>query len=74
MLSCSCCESAEPCMAQISIFKQLDRDSQIEISNIATHRAIKKGEMLFSPNDNHGLYLISDGRIKVYEITPSGIA
>lgn len=72
MMSCCCCGSAEPCAAQISIFKHLDSASLEEISNIAIHRTIKKGEMLFTPNDNHGLYLISKGRIKVYEITPSG--
>lgn len=72
MTECSCCGSAEPCAAQIAIFKQLDLSSQQEISNIAIHRNIKKGEMVFTPGDSHGLYLISEGRIKVYEITPSG--
>lgn len=28
--------------------------------------------MLFTPDDNYGLYLISSGRVKVYEITASG--
>lgn len=72
MMECACCGSAEPCAAQISIFKHLDLSSQQEISNIAIHRNIKKGEIVFTPGDNHGLYLISEGRIKVYEVTPSG--
>lgn len=72
MIECSCCGSNQPCTAQISIFQQLDQTSQEEISNIAIHGEIKKGEMLFTPNDNHGLYLISKGRVKVYEITSSG--
>lgn len=73
MTSCTCCDSAsEPCAAKISIFKHLDLKSLEEISSIAVHRSVKKGETLFSPNDNKGLYLISEGRVKVYELTPSG--
>ena len=72
MIECCCCGSAEPCAAQISIFKELDRGSQEEISSIAIHRTVKKGEIVFSPGDHQGLYLISEGRIKVYEVTPSG--
>ena len=72
MLTCCCCGSEEPCAAQISIFRHLDRASLEEISNLAVHRTIKKGELLFSPDDHNGLYLISEGRVKVYEITPSG--
>lgn len=71
-MECCCCDEKEPCTAKISVFQQLDRASQEEISNIATHREIKKGQMLFTPDDNHGLYLISSGRVKVYEITASG--
>lgn len=44
MMSCCCCGSAEPCAAQISIFKHLDSASLEEISNIAIHRTIKKEE------------------------------
>lgn len=72
MLNCPCCGAAEPCAAQIAIFQQLDRVSLEEISRIAVHRTVEKGEVLFTPGENHGLYLISEGRIKVYEITPSG--
>lgn len=72
MLKDACCCTAQPCAAQISIFQHLDLQSLEEISNIAVHRKVHKGEILFSPDEHHGLYLISEGRIKVYEITPSG--
>ena len=72
MTICPHCAASEPCAAQISIFKHLDRKSQEEISNLAVHRTIKKGERLFSPDENAGLYLIAEGRVKVYEITSSG--
>lgn len=72
MLKDTCRCTAQPCAAQISIFQHLDLQSLEEISNIAVHRKVRKGEILFSPDEHHGLYLISGGRIKVYEITPSG--
>lgn len=71
-MNCCFCESGEPCAAKISAFRHLDRQSLEEISSIASHREMKKGELLFSPGDSRGLYLISEGAVKVYEITPSG--
>lgn len=71
-MDCPYCAAPKPCAAQIAIFRHLDRESQEEISNLAVHRTIKKGELLFSPEENAGLYLISRGRVKVYELTPSG--
>ena len=71
-MGCRYCAAQMPCAAQISIFQQLDLESQKEISNLAIHCTIKKGELLFSPNTNEGLYLISEGRVKVYELTASG--
>ena len=72
MMKCSCCGEKKPCASQISIFQELDQESQEEISNIAIHKTVKKGEILFTPHHNDGLYLISQGRIKVYEMTSSG--
>ncbi len=72
MIKCSCCEDKKPCAAKISIFRQLDYNSLEEISSIAIHREMKKGEMVMTPDGCQGLYLISEGRIKVYELTPSG--
>lgn len=72
MTQCTCCGEDSPCAGKISIFRHLDEESLEEISRIAVHRSIKKGEILFSPQTSHGLYLISQGRVKVYELTPSG--
>lgn len=72
MMNCPHCAAQRPCAAQISIFKHLDEKSLEEISNIAIHKTMKKGDILFSPNEIQGLYLIADGKVKVYELTPSG--
>ena len=50
MLKDTCHCTAQPCAAQISIFQHLDLQSLEEISNIAVHRKVRKGEILFSPD------------------------
>lgn len=67
-----CCLEDTPCASQIGIFQQLDRDSQERISALAQHLDFKKGELLFSPQEMPGLYLISQGKVKVYELTATG--
>lgn len=68
---CHCCPE-EPCASRIGIFRHLDRESQQKISDLAIHRAVKKGEILCSPEKPAGLFLISEGKVKVYELTPAG--
>lgn len=71
MKECCRCQG-EPCAGQIEIFRQLDRDSQQRISDLAIHRRVEKGEILCSPDRPAGLFLISQGKVKVYELTASG--
>lgn len=74
MKNCCHCltEEQEPCAGKISIFRHLDRESLMKISNLAVHQEFKKGAILFSPERNPGLFLISEGKVKVYEISSSG--
>lgn len=72
MTGCCHCQTETPCAAQISIFKHLDQESLWKISAIALHRSYTKGNILFSPEENNGLFLISEGKVKIYEISPSG--
>lgn len=69
--ACHCLEE-EPCASQIGIFRQLDRESQARISALAQHLAFRKGELLCSPQKTPGLYLISQGKVKVYDLTATG--
>lgn len=69
--SCHCMKE-EPCAAKIAIFRHLDEESLWKISNIAVHREYPKGTVLFSPEHSTGLFLIAEGKVKVYEISPSG--
>ena len=72
MSRCSHCHEETPCAAQITIFQHLDKESLRKISALATHRTYSKGEILFTPENHDGLYLISEGKVKVYEISASG--
>lgn len=71
-MGCCHCQSEEPCAGQIGIFRHLDQESQQKISDLAIHRQVKKGEILCSPEKTVGLYLISEGKVKVYELSADG--
>lgn len=66
------CEHDSLCAQKIGIFRHLDHESLLRISALAKHLTFQKGELLFSPQQAQGLYLISKGRVKVYEISSSG--
>ncbi len=72
MNGCCHCHTGMPCAAQIGIFQHLDMESLWKISSIAIHRNYSKGTILFSPEENNGLFLISEGKVKIYEISSSG--
>lgn len=72
MESCCHCRQDEPCAAKIGIFRQLDLESQRRISALAVHEQLEKGTLLFFPDYNPGLYLLSQGRVKVYSLSDSG--
>ena len=72
MSQCCHCGDEAPCAAKIGIFRQLSREDQARVSALTLHQTYPKGALLFSPEDNPGLYLISQGRVKVYSLSPTG--
>ena len=72
MEGCCHCRENTPCAAKIGIFQQLDLESQRRVSALAVHKQLEKGALLFSPEENPGLYLLSQGRVKVYSLSDSG--
>lgn len=68
---CHCTEEA-PCAAKIEIFRQLDLESLKRVSALAVHKNLERGTMLFSPENSPGLYLLSQGRVKVYSLSETG--
>ena len=72
MEGCCHCAGETPCAAKIEIFRQLDLESQRRVSALAVHKSLDKGTMLFSPENSPGLYLLSEGRVKVYSLSETG--
>lgn len=71
-MKCCHCKKEEPCAKKIEIFQHLDLESQQKISNLAIHKKVKKGEILCSPGKTAGLFLISEGKVKIYELSSAG--
>ena len=55
------------------LFSGLDEAGLEKVKGITTHHAYKKGSILFSQGDSaHGFYLVTDGKIKIYRLSPNG--
>ena len=72
MSRCCHCGDDLPCAAKIGIFQQLSTADQQKISDLARHKTCKRGELLYSPENAPGLYLIARGRVKVYSVSETG--
>ena len=55
------------------LFSGLDEEGLLRIKTIAISRQFKKGESLFSQGEEaNGFYLVLQGRIKIYRLSPQG--
>lgn len=55
------------------LFKGLPEDQLRQVEQIAVNKYFKKGESIFIEADNaSGFFIIVDGRIKIYKISPEG--
>ncbi len=55
------------------LFSGLDEEGLLRIKEISGRREIKKGESLFSQGEEaQGFYLVLQGRIKIYRLSPQG--
>jgi len=60
-------------LRQIPIFSALGSDDLERLASTTSIRKLRKGEALFQEGDEaNGFYLLTDGRIKVFKITPDG--
>ena len=60
------------CAEQVPIFRHLDEESLEKIDAILTHRKFDKGENIFSPINQIGMFVIEKGKVKEYQLTNSG--
>jgi CRP/FNR family transcriptional regulator, dissimilatory nitrate respiration regulator len=55
------------------LFIGLDEVGLAKVKEITSHQSINKGTILFSQGDGaHGFYLVAEGRIKIYRLSPNG--
>lgn len=60
------------CAEQVPIFRHLDEESLEKNDAILTHRKFDKGENIFSPINQIGMFVIEKGKVKEYQLTNSG--
>ena len=65
-------EKQHICAEIVPIFKHLDRDSLLKISQITQHEAVTKGTQVFSPISAERLVILVKGQIKVYQLAATG--
>ncbi len=60
-------------LKQNPLFSGLDEAGLAKIKGITSNRSYKKGGTLFSQGDEaHGFYLVTDGKIKIFRLSPNG--
>lgn len=57
---------------KVPIFRHLDEESLKKIDAILTHRNFDKGENIFAPTNQIGMFVIEKGKVKEYQLTNSG--
>ncbi len=73
-MACRCrAGRGRSCLESVPIFSGLTESEQLEIGQIITERRFHKGELIFSPGDeNHNLYVIHQGQVKLSRISEAG--
>lgn len=60
-------------LSQLDLFKGLTVEQLDAIAKIVTGKDYKKGQLIFSEGDDGaGFYLVIQGRVKVYKLSPEG--
>ncbi|MFP4474541.1 MAG: Crp/Fnr family transcriptional regulator [Desulfatibacillaceae bacterium] len=60
-------------LSRCMTFSGLDEDQLEAVKNIADKRGFAKGELVFNEGDTaNGFYLVAEGRVKVYKMSPEG--
>lgn len=60
-------------LSQVDLFNGLSLQELDEVSRIVSDREYKKGEMIFFDGDEGvGFYIVINGRVKVYKVSPDG--
>lgn len=65
--------SQKACVSLVPIFNHLEDEQMDEIMQTVQSRSLKKGEIMFHAGDeSDALYIINQGRVKIYHLAESG--
>ena len=60
-------------LSQVDLFKGLTVEQLDDIARIVSYKEYNKGQLIFSEGDEGtGFYLVIQGRVKVYKLSPEG--
>ncbi|CAM3599037.1 Crp/Fnr family transcriptional regulator [Erysipelothrix urinaevulpis] len=67
-----CCHDSIMCVSSVDLFNHLSQEDLKIINSLIKHRNYKKGETIFSPDDNSNLLVVESGKMKVYQLSKNG--
>ena len=60
-------------LSQVDLFNDLSLQQLDEVGSIISDKKYKKGELIFADGDDGiGFYIVINGRVKVYKVSPDG--
>ncbi|KGH33616.1 Crp/Fnr family transcriptional regulator [Lactococcus cremoris] len=62
----------ENCVHHVNLFNHLTQEEQNKIYFLLHHKSFLKGEIIFSPDSEEQLSIISSGRMKIYNLKRNG--
>lgn len=70
---CFICSHPEPCISVVPIFNHLEKEQMDEIMKTVRSVSFIKGEMIYRAGQrSDSLYIVNQGRIKIYRLSESG--
>lgn len=70
---CAHCLNDDYCISLVPIFNHLEKTQMDEVMSLIHSKSYKKGEDIYqSGNKSDALYIVRNGRVKIYRISESG--
>lgn len=64
--------SGHVCAENVPIFNHLSHENRRKSAESCNTAVMQKGEIIYSPNKSCGLFILTKGRIKVYQLSGFG--
>ena len=60
------------CVHRVPLFSNLAKDEQSGVQNLLHHKTFQKGEIVFSPDSQEQLSIVSVGAMRIYKLSRTG--